>query len=669
MVCIVASGDDRTELCLRSVLAHTAEEVPVIICGASHDDPLPLGDLGPRIVSYAGEFEPALDAAGPADVAVLSADCVVAAGWLDELRALAYSDARVATVSTLVAGDGPNMVDLPPEITLDEAAATIRATPTRIHPRLAGAYGSCVYVRRSALELTGSFGDWDRFSSRCVHNGLSHLLADEVLIQGGGCRVMVGRQGRTEQVGRSLAGARRRLRGLSLLIDVRRLGAQTGGTKLHVLELLAALAQTADVRAAALVSDEREAASLGTLEAFSQIELIAVSMAQGSGGRVDVVHRPYQVGTPADLAVLGSLGDRLVITHQDLIGYQNPFYFGSRDRWEGYRAITRRALSAADRVIFPSAHACTEALAEELVEPNRSCVVRHGVDHVQVRRHQRAAVQPVEAARLPADTQAMVCIGTDYSHKNRPFALRMLDHLRRHRGWRGWLVFAGPHMPWGSSAAEEAELLARAPELADAVLDVGEVSEGEKAWLFSRAALMLYPTVYEGFGLIPFEAADHGVPCLWAKGIALSEVLPDSAAGIEPWDVESSAEHALMLMQDAAAKEHNLRAIREAGRALRWELTAKQLVEIYAATCDQPPSPAGMRERQEGGLLGLSLSEDALRLVGPDGALPRELERPLLALAGRRRLSRPLFGALRAGYLASARWRRRRSDGSDGSDD
>ena len=44
------------------------------------------------------------------------------------------------------------------------------------------------------------------------------------------------------------------------------------------------------------------------------------------------------------------------------------------------------------------------------------------------------------------------------------------------------------------------------------------------------------------------------------------------------------------------------------------------------------------------------LSEDALRLVGPHGALPRDLERPLLALANHRRLAAPLFGAIKGGY-------------------
>ena len=49
------------------------------------------------------------------------------------------------------------------------------------------------------------------------------------------------------------------------------------------------------------------------------------------------------------------------------------------------------------------------------------------------------------------------------------------------------------------------------------------------------------------------------------------------------------------------------------------------------------------------------LSEDAMRLVGPDGVLPRELERPLLAVFGRPGLARAAGAALRMGYRFARR--------------
>ena len=83
-----------------------------------------------------------------------------------------------------------------------------------------------------------------------------------------------------------------------------------------------------------------------------------------------------------------------------------------------------------------------------------------------------------------------------------------------------------------------------------AVLDLGAVTEAEKDWLFERCDLVVYPSVLEGFGLVPFEAAAHRVPCLWAPGSSLSELLPDEAAGIVPGTTSQSAAHARALIQD-----------------------------------------------------------------------------------------------------------------------
>ena len=51
---------------------------------------------------------------------------------------------------------------------------------------------------------------------------------------------------------------------------------------------------------------------------------------------------------------------------------------------------------------------------------------------------------------------------------------------------------------------------------------------------------------------------------MWARGTSLSEVLPDSAAGIVPWDAAASAERALELLRDERARERNVAAIRSA---------------------------------------------------------------------------------------------------------
>jgi glycosyltransferase involved in cell wall biosynthesis len=279
-----------------------------------------------------------------------------------------------------------------------------------------------------------------------------------------------------------------------------------------------------------------------------------------------------------------------------------------------------------------------------------------GVDH-SLAQIEHAPAPPRGADRIVGETEVMLCLGTDFQHKNRLFALRLLNELRHRHGWQGRLVLAGPRVQHGSSIPDEHRLLAVDDGLRDAVIDVDSVSEGEKLWLFQRARLVLYPTVHEGFGLIPFEAADHGVPCLWAPGTALSEVLPDTAAGIVPWDAGASAERALELLRDETARACNLDAIRNAAAGLTWDTAGRQLIDVYHTCCDEPRTPSSARERAEG-LMRSDLSDDAVRLIGPDGVLSREMERPLLALATHPQIGAPVFRAIRVGYRASYRLRR-----------
>ncbi len=456
---------------------------------------------------------------------------------------------------------------------------------------------------------------------------------------------------------RALSAARRALKGLSVLLDARILSGPITGTQLQVLEVLSALARSGRVRLNVLVNDVPSDYAIRALTGMPDVRVVTRADLAASGWEpVNVVHRPYQINNEDEAAYLASLGERLIVTNQDLIGYHNPSYFPNATGWDGYRRLTRLALAVADHVVFVSGHARADALAEGLVDPGRSSAVHNGVDHSVL-----AAVEtPVPAraaAALPPEADVIFCLGTDFRHKNRVFALRMLRELQLRHGWPGYLVLAGPRVRWGSSTPDEAELLALHPNLARHVLDVAAVSESEKAWLFARARLVLYPTVHEGFGLVPFEAADHGVPCMWAPGTSLSEVLPDEAAAIVPWDPAESADLALELMQGEEERERNLRLIRAAGEALTWDGAARKLIEIYESTCEAPGALGGAALRGQGQIHG-ELSEDALRLLGPAGLLPRDIERPLLALATHPQIGDPVFRAIRAGYRASFRLRR-----------
>ena len=263
--------------------------------------------------------------------------------------------------------------------------------------------------------------------------------------------------------------------------------------------------------------------------------------------------------TPRDLLLLGRLGRRVVLTQLDSIAYHNPAYFADYAEWRGYRELTRSALAFADRVVFCSPHARDDARAEDLVDDERAEIVALGIDH-------RVVVADSEPVAPPGveGRPFLLCLGTDFLHKNHPFAFALFERLRAAHGFEGRLVLAGPHAARGTSEAEEAAWRDAHPRLAADVVALGECPEAEKAWLYRHAALVLYPTTFEGFGFIPFEAAEAGAPSLWADQSSMGDLLPSEHAGIVPWDAEASAANAARLIADPQARDALVAAVRDA---------------------------------------------------------------------------------------------------------
>jgi glycosyltransferase involved in cell wall biosynthesis len=365
----------------------------------------------------------------------------------------------------------------------------------------------------------------------------------------------------------------------------------------------------------------------------SQNEAVAAAPA-------DVVHRPFQVVSKTQLDFLHRLGERIVVTHQDLIAFHNPGYHGSYDEWSAYRDATASTMAVADAVVFISQHGADEALAEEMVDERQVRVVANGTDHGPV----GAVAEPRPPAGLEADGPPfLLCLGVDFRHKNRLFALELYDELRR-GGWEGRLVLAGPRAEHGSSAAEERAWLITHADAAAGVTVLPGVSEAEKAWLYGATALVLYPTVQEGFGLVPFEAARAAVPCLFAAQTSLAEILPRDTARIVQWNARLSADAARELIEDDEARRAQIAAILAAGERFTWERTGELLMDVYRQVVAAPMRPA----------------RAVLMKDGPPRppALPPELERALVAVAERPRLRRSLSGSVRAGVKAARGLRR-----------
>jgi glycosyltransferase involved in cell wall biosynthesis len=110
----------------------------------------------------------------------------------------------------------------------------------------------------------------------------------------------------------------------------------------------------------------------------------------------------------------------------------------------------------------------------------------------------------------------------------------------------------------------------------------GAVDDGELPALYSAALAVVYPSLYEGFGLPVLEAMQCGALVVASRDPAILEVSGDAAVCIDAEDTGALA-HALSEICEAPEKFERLRvqAI-ERSRSFSWRSTAERTREVYA---------------------------------------------------------------------------------------
>lgn len=118
---------------------------------------------------------------------------------------------------------------------------------------------------------------------------------------------------------------------------------------------------------------------------------------------------------------------------------------------------------------------------------------------------------------------------------------------------------------------------------------LGYVPQASLPALHAGAALFLYPSIYEGFGLPPLEAMASGVPVIASSRASLPEVVGDAGLLLEPTDVEAwtQAMHTLIEDRAQAAALSAAGQIR-AGR-FTWERCARETLEVYRRVLADEP--------------------------------------------------------------------------------
>jgi alpha-1,3-rhamnosyl/mannosyltransferase len=158
---------------------------------------------------------------------------------------------------------------------------------------------------------------------------------------------------------------------------------------------------------------------------------------------------------------------------------------------------------------------------------------------------------------------------------------------------RQLLDFDVPLVCVGDRSSAEYKLRKRAEQLGlgDHVQLLGHVAAEALPAIYQGAALFVYPTLYEGFGLPVIEAMASGVPVITSNTSALKEIAEGYAHLVDPLDVEGMARAIARCMSDEGHRKALAGLGLKRAESFHWKRTAERTLEVYrAALADRQPS-------------------------------------------------------------------------------
>lgn len=255
--------------------------------------------------------------------------------------------------------------------------------------------------------------------------------------------------------------------------------------------------------------------------------------------------------------------------------------------WRSYVSVNLRlALTRAKAIITISDSTRQDVIRHFSVRPDLVRVVHHGCDprfRPQVKGELRAST----AARLGLPDSFILYVGTLEPRKNVPRLLRAFRTLKSERGVPHKLVIVGERGWLYDDIFQELEDLG----LKEEVAFTGYVDLDDLPVIYGLSDMLVYPSLYEGFGLPPLEAMACGCPVVTSAVSSLPEVVGEAALCVDPYDVRAIKEAMETILFHPDRRAELVDRGLERAKLFSWQRAASETLEVYSAI-----ARAGKRE-------------------------------------------------------------------------
>jgi alpha-1,3-rhamnosyl/mannosyltransferase len=298
--------------------------------------------------------------------------------------------------------------------------------------------------------------------------------------------------------------------------------------------------------------------------------------------RFDVYHEPNYLPLPCDVPTVATVHDLSVLLHPE---------WHPADRVAAFERDFRIGLGQCTHVLTD-----TDCVRREIIQTLGLPPERVTRAHIGIRRRLRPLAgeevrRGLHVLGLPP--QYLLFVGTLEPRKNVLRLLRVYCSLPEAVRSRWPLVLVGG---WGWNAGDVAEYL-HSEARHRGVRHLGYVADADLPVLYNGARALVYPSLYEGFGLPPVEMLACGGAVLASTAGALAETVGGQAHLILAEDEDGWRAAMLRVVADEEWWQSLRRGAVAAARRYTWENCATATLRVYRKVCGQegretgPPEP------------------------------------------------------------------------------
>ncbi len=271
-----------------------------------------------------------------------------------------------------------------------------------------------------------------------------------------------------------------------------------------------------------------------------------------------------------------SYSGKLVITVYDLIHYLFPKGISNPIGQRYARFLLKKAVSHAHRIITISQSTKNDLIKHLHVREDKIDVIYCGSPKYHSFASDPGKIHLI-LKKYSMHKPYILHVGIDKPHKNVIRLIQSFGIFLQKTKSDYQLVLLGPKEPLRQSFLKEIAKY----QLESKVIVPGYISDTELAVFYKNAALFVFPSLYEGFGLPPLEAMAMDIPVISSNLSSLPETVGDAAFQINPYNTEEMADAMEKILTDSTLRQELIEKGKRQLTRFSWEKTAHDTLEVY----------------------------------------------------------------------------------------